>query len=90
MPAGRSCGSPRYPDGVCMAAVFEPLITEELLARLSACFPNDVLSLASQSHESIQQRIGEQRVLRVLQSWHEEQRQATPLHLADGVQRGGG
>lgn len=70
--------------------MFEPLVTEELLKRLRASFPDGIMRLANCSHDQIQQMIGEQRVLHVIQTWFDEQKRTTPLQLADGIiQRGG-
>lgn len=71
--------------------MFEPLVTEELLARLRDSFPDGIMRLANCSHDSIQQQIGEQRVLHVIQAWFDEQQQLTPSPLmGDRVFKRGG
>ena len=64
--------------------VFEPLITDALLQRLRESFPDGILRLATCGHDQIQQQIGEQRVLHVLQSWHDEQQKANPIIRGGG------
>jgi hypothetical protein len=44
-----------------------------LLNRLREAFHADIVGMASMSVEQIHEVIGEQRVLMVLQSWHDEQ-----------------
>lgn len=56
--------------------MLEPLIPEPLLKKLRLAFPDGILRLATSSHDQIQQQIGEQRVLHVLQSWYDEQQKA--------------
>jgi Ni,Fe-hydrogenase III component G len=53
--------------------VLTPLVSEALLQRLQETFPADIVGMASYSPERIHQTIGEQRVLQVLQAWHNEQ-----------------
>lgn len=60
---------------VCTPAVLTPLVSEALLFRLREAFPADVVGLSRLSHEVIRERIGEQRVIEVLQAWHNEQAQ---------------
>ena len=50
-----------------------PLVSGALLNRLQETFPADIVGMASFSSERIHQTIGEQRVLLVLQAWHNEQ-----------------
>jgi Ni,Fe-hydrogenase III component G len=53
--------------------VLAPLVSEALLKRLQESFPADIVGMASYSPERIHQTIGEQRVLQVLQAWHNDQ-----------------
>jgi len=53
--------------------VLTPLVSEALLNRLREAFHADIVGMASMSVEQIHEVIGEQRVLMVLQSWHDEQ-----------------
>lgn len=50
-----------------------PLVSEALLNRLRETFPADIVGMSRFSIESIHQTIGEQRVLKVLQAWHDDQ-----------------
>jgi len=50
---------------------------------LRETFPADVVGLSRLSHEVIRERIGEQRVIQVLQAWHDEQQDGS---LYDGPQ----
>jgi Ni,Fe-hydrogenase III component G len=53
--------------------VLTPLVSEALLKRLQETFPADIVGMASYPSERIHQTIGEQRVLQVLQAWHNAQ-----------------
>lgn len=68
---------------VCTPAVLTPLVSDALLARLRETFPADVVGLSRLSHEAIRERIGEQRVIEVLQAWHNEQIQHSMLDGPD-------
>ena len=60
-----------------------PVVSQALLARLRETFPADLVGLSRLSHEVIRERIGEQRVVEVLQAWHDEQQEDS---LYDGPQ----
>lgn len=51
----------------------QPLVSPGLLTRLQESFPADIVGLAHKSHDQIQQIIGEQRVVQVVQQWAAEQ-----------------
>ena len=53
--------------------MLNPAVSDALLQRLQDAFPADIVGMASLSHDRIQQTIGEQRVLKVLQAWHDEE-----------------
>jgi hypothetical protein len=52
--------------------VLNPLVPDALLARLRESFPADVVSMGAMSHDRIMQTVGEQRIIQVLQQWHDE------------------
>lgn len=51
----------------------QPLVSPGLLVRLEESFPADIVGMTQMSHDQIQQVIGEQRVLQVIQQWAAEQ-----------------
>lgn len=65
---------------LCSPAMLNPLVPSALLSRLRESFPGDLVGLSRLSHEVIRERIGEQRVIEVLQAWHNEQA-ADPLSV---------
>jgi hypothetical protein len=51
----------------------QPIVSASLLARLQQAFPADIAGMANKSPDQRAQIIGEQRVLQVIQRWHDEQ-----------------
>jgi hypothetical protein len=51
----------------------QPIVSASLLARLKKAFPADIVGMANKSPDQRAQIIGEQRVLQVIQHWHDEQ-----------------
>jgi len=51
----------------------QPIVPAALLARLREAFPADIVGMANKSDDQRAQVIGEQRVVEVIQHWHDEQ-----------------
>lgn len=56
---------------ICTAAVIQPLVTDELLAKLAELFP--ARPTRSMAHREIDHQIGQQEVITFLQRLREEQ-----------------
>ena len=50
----------------------QPIVPAALLARLLEAFPADIVGMANKSPDQRAQVIGEQRVIHVIQQWHDE------------------